>query len=234
MKMIVLITGANRGLGFELSKLFASKGHIAIAGAFAANSMEDLNALKAQYPQNIRILPLDITSDASVRDAVRIVGEEYGKLDAIVNNAGVLLAKNKNIDDLDIDKIRTTFEVNTFGHYRIIKEFLPLIYKGGNQCILNVTSEASSITNVGYNYCSYSMSKVAATMMSQMFSNYLSDKGIRVIAVHPGRMNTVMGRETAQMEPDESAKGIFRLITGEVQVTGKVKFVDFTGKPMQL
>lgn len=232
--MIILITGANRGLGFELTKLFATRGHIAVAGAFAGNSMEDLNDLKGKYPDNVRILPLDITNEKSVEDAVREIGDEFGSLDAIVNNAGVLLAKDKNIDELDIDEIRLTFEINTFGHYRIIRDFLPLIYKGSNQCILNVTSEASSITNVGYNYCSYSMSKVAATMMSQMFSNYLSDKGIRVIAVHPGRMNTVMGRETAQMEPDESAKGIYKLITGETKVTGKVKFVDFTGKPMQL
>jgi NAD(P)-dependent dehydrogenase (short-subunit alcohol dehydrogenase family) len=232
--MIILITGANRGLGFELTKLFASRGHIAVAGAFAGNSMEDLNTLKGKYPDNVRILPLDITSDKSVEYAVREIGDEFGSLDAIINNAGVLLAKEKNIDELDIDEIRMTFEINTFGHYRIIRDFLPLIYKGSSQCILNITSEASSITNAGYNYCSYSMSKVAATMMSQMFSNFLSEKGIRVIAVHPGRMNTIMGRETAQMEPDESAKGIYKLITGETKVTGKVKFVDFTGKPMQL
>jgi len=232
--MIILITGANRGLGFELTKLFASRGHMAVAGAFAGNGMEDLNALKEKYPDNVRILPLDITSDKSVEDAVKELEDEFGSLDAIVNNAGVLLAKEKNIDELDIDEIRRTFEINTFGHYRIIRDFLPLIYKGSNQCILNITSEASSITNVGYNYCSYSMSKVAATMMSQMFSNFLSDKGIRVIAVHPGRMNTVMGRDTAQMEPDESAKGIYKLITGETKVTEKVKFVNYAGKPIQL
>lgn len=71
--MVILITGANRGLGFELAKLFAGRGHMAVAGAFEGNSLDDLNALKEKYPDNVRIIPLDITSGKSVEDAVRKV-----------------------------------------------------------------------------------------------------------------------------------------------------------------
>jgi len=80
------------------------------------------------------------------------------------------------------------------------------------------------------------MSKVALPMMNQMFANLLTDKGIRVYAVHPGRMNTKMGRETAQMEPKESAKHILGLITGRIepQIRNGVWFINYKGEPMDL
>lgn len=232
--MRILISGANRGLGYELTRLFAEQGHQVIAGSYAGNDQQQLTELAEQYPGLITMVPLDITDDVSVAQDVAATAGKFGALDALVNSAGILLAKDKQIDELDLAEMRQTFEINTFSQYRMIKGFLPLIYKGENPCILNITSEASSITNVGVKYCSYSMSKVAFTMMSQMFSNLLEPQGIRVIAVHPGRMNTVMGRETAQMEASESAAGIYKLITGEVKVTEKVKFVNYAGKPMQL
>jgi NAD(P)-dependent dehydrogenase (short-subunit alcohol dehydrogenase family) len=198
--------------------------------------MGDLLQLQREFPQTLVILDLDVASDDSVAKAVEMIEASAGALDAVVNNAGILLNKGKRIDELEIDELRLSFEINTFGPYRILKAALPLLYQGKNKMIINISSEASSISKVGVYYCSYSMSKVALTMMNQMFANLLKDKGFSVYAVHPGRMNTVMGRETAQIEPSESAAGILRIMTGEVKprIENGVWFINYRGEPMSL
>lgn len=234
--MNIFITGANRGLGYELTRLAVENGHNVFCGAYLRDGAEDLKKLQEKYPGKIEIVELDVASDKSVTDALQKVAGKVASLDAIVNNAGILLNKDKRIDELEVDELRLTFEINTFGPYKVIKAALPLLYKGQGKMIINISSEASSITNVGINYCSYSMSKVALTMMNQMFANLLKDKGFKVYAVHPGRMNTVMGRATAQIEPTESAEGILAIMTGRVQpkIEGGVWFINYRGEPMKL
>lgn len=234
--MNIFITGANRGLGFELTKLAITNGDKVFAGAYSKDGVHDLKDLKAIHGDKLEIVDLDVASDISVADAMQFVEESAGSLDCVVNNAGIMLNHHKRIDEIDVEELRLTFEINTFGPYRVLKAALPLLYKGEKKVIINISSEASSITNVGINYCSYSMSKVALTMMNQMFANFLKDKGFRVYAVHPGRMNTVMGKETAQMEPAESAAGIFAIITGSVQpnIKNGVWFINYRGEPMTL
>lgn len=234
--MKILITGANRGLGFELTKVALANGDTVFAGAYLPDGTEDLDNLKKTYPATLKIVSLDISNDESVTEAAETIDEKAGSLDCVVNNAGILLNKHKKIDELEVSELRLSFEINTIGAYRVLKSTLPLLYKGDGKVIINITSEASSITNVGTEYCSYSISKVAATMMSQMFANLLTEKGFKVLAIHPGRMNTVMGRETAQMEPSESSQGIYDLITGKVQprIRNGVWFVNYLGDPMDL
>ena len=234
--MRILITGANRGLGFEITKQALNEGHTVFAGAYNPDGIEDLEKIKEKHPDTLDIIELDVASDKSVADAVKRIEAKAGALDSLVNNAGILLNKNKRIDELEIEELRLTFEINTIGPYRVLKNALPLLYKGDNKVVINISSEASSISNVGIYYCSYSMSKVALTMMNQMFANFLKDQGFSVYAVHPGRMNTVMGRDTAQIEPSESAAGILGIITGKVRprIEGGVWFVYYRGEAMKL
>ena len=234
--MKIFITGANRGLGFELSKVALAQGDTVFAGVYLPDGTEALDGLKEDYPKTLEIVPLDISSDESVTKAAETIEEIAGSLDCVVNNAGILLNKHKKIDEIEIDEMRLSFEINTLGAYRVLKSTLPLLYAGEGKVIINITSEASSITNVGTEYCSYSISKVAATMMSQMFANLLTEKGFKVLALHPGRMNTVMGRETAQIEPSESSQGIYDLIIGKVEpkIRNGVWFVNYRGEPMDL
>jgi len=234
--MNIFITGANRGLGFELTKVALANGNVVFAGVYIPDGSEALENLKESHPDLLHIVPLDVSSDESVGSAVKVIEENSGSLDCVVNNAGILLNKHKKIDELDIEDLRLTFEINTFGPYRVLKKSLPLLYRGDGKVIITIASEAASITNVGTEYCSYSMSKVAVTMMNQMFANLLSEKGFKVYAIHPGRMNTVMGKETAQIEPTESAQGIFDLITGKVKprIKNGVWFMNYLGNPMEL
>jgi len=234
MTVRAFITGANRGLGFALSQLLAGEGHTVFAGAYPAADFGRLDDLRQRFPDRVHIVKLDVTDDASVNEAFEFIRDRCGALDVVVNNAGVLLDEQKTIDDVDLKEMETTFRVNTFGPYRVVKFMLPLIYRGQNQCIINICSEAASLNNVGTTYCSYSMSKAAMNMMNQMFSNFLEGKGIRSYAVHPGRMKTDMNPKNWQIEPKDSARGIYGLITGKVEVSCHVKYINYLGQPMPL
>lgn len=232
--MRVFITGANRGLGYSLAELLISNGHFVFAGMRPQGNPDNLLKIKKAHPDLIKIITIDVSDEDSVIKASEQINREYGSIDAIINNAAILLSKEKRIDELELSEIKQTFDTNTFGPYIVIKYFLPLLYKGEKQCIINISSEAGSVSSCGINYCSYSMSKAALNLMTQMFSNLLQEKNIRVLAIHPGRMNTDMGVDTAQIEPMEAALGIYDIITERIDVKNKVKFVDYFGNTMPL
>ena len=233
--MRVLITGANRGLGYALTELLTDKGNFVLAGMRRQGDPRNLLKIQQTHPDLVRIVTIDVCDEGSIVDASKTIDREYGCIDVIINNAGVLLAKERRIDELDLSEIRQTFETNTFGPYAVIKYFLPLLYKGRNQCIINISSEAGSLSTCFVTQlCSYHMSKAALNMMTQMFSNLLEGKNIRIFAVHPGRMNTDMNRDGAQIEPMEAAIGIYDIITGNMHIKERVKFVDYLGHPMPL
>jgi len=217
-----------------LTELFASSGHSVFAGVRSSGNMDKLLKLQELYPGAINIVNMDVCEDDSVIKASEIVYEEWGSIDTIVNNAAILQAKNQKINELDVQEIKQTFETNFYGPYRVIKYFLPMLLNGSRQCIINISSEGGSISTCGTTYCSYSMSKAALNIMSQMFNNLLKTNKIPVIAVHPGRMNTDMGSESAQIEPIVAAEGIYNIITGKTEITSQVKFVDYLGHPMPL
>ncbi|MCX7711487.1 MAG: SDR family NAD(P)-dependent oxidoreductase [Clostridia bacterium] len=232
--MRILITGANRGLGLSLTELFVQKGHFVLAGVRSLKNMGKLSEIQQTYAEHIETVEMDVNDDESVARASERISKRYSSIDGIINNAAILLSKHKRIDELDVSEIKLTMETNVYGPYRVIKSFLPLLYHGQGQCIINISSESGSISTCGTQYCSYSMSKSALNLMNQMFSNLLEEKGIRVLAVHPGRMNTDMGAETAQIEPIEAAQGIYDIVTGKIGVQAKIKFIDYHGNPMPL
>ncbi|PWK03347.1 short subunit dehydrogenase [Bacillus sp. VMFN-A1] len=112
----------------------------------------------------LEILHLDVTDEESVREAARNVGES---LDVIINNAAILNGRGTSIEDLDIEAIKLAFDVNTLGPARVIKHFLPLLKKGENQSIINISSEGGSLTNAYSGDYPYGLSKAALNMLSE-------------------------------------------------------------------
>ena len=133
-----------------------------------------------------------------------------------------------------MDKLLYSFEVNTFGPMKVIQKFLPLIYNGENQVIINISSEAGTILNAFPTNYPYSMSKTALNMFSERLREYLKDKEIQVYAIHPGWMKTDMGGEMLPFEPENTARGIFNIIEKKVHIYSKIAFIDFNGRPMPL
>lgn len=239
--MIGLVTGANRGLGFELVKEGLKHGHTMLAGCRKPGEAVDLYHLKEEYGESLWVFELDVTNTEQAKQAAEEVMKSYGSIDFLFNNAGVLLEskydKSDCIADLDVNKFRKTLDVNITGLAIVLKYFIKLLYESKSACIMNITSEAGHLGADGYMYLAYSVSKYGANMYTQKVKNYLeqerADKGIRVYMIHPGRMDTVMGKENAQIHPSETAEGLFDILEKKKEIPPmEVPFINYKGEAM--
>lgn len=224
MNEVVLVTGADRGLGYALAEKYLQSGFYVAAGKYLKDGTE-LDNLKESYPERLEIIDLDVSSTDSVKSAYSHFRRKFDRLDILINNAGILGDINSTIyDEIDYDDIIRTFQVNTLGPLRMINNFLPLILNGKEKLIVNITSEAGSIGNCyRKNWFGYSMSKCSLNMESALLQNELRDKGVRILLFHPGWMRTLMEPERnkeAPALPEEAAERIFYHIG---------KFKDYKG-----
>ena len=242
--MIGLVTGANRGLGYEMVKEGLLRGHTMLAGCRKGADeayTRDLLELKTKYADSLLILEMDVTDEEMVKGAAERLRQKYGHIDFLVNNAGVLFEKmvmpGDTVADLNVDMFRKTLDVNVTGTAIVLKYFIGLLYASEDACIMNITSEAGHLTPQGYNYLAYSVSKHAANMYTQKIRNYLAeekaDRHMRIYMIHPGRMDTIMGKENAQIPPSESAIGLFDILDRKKQIPDMdVPFINYRGEPM--
>jgi NAD(P)-dependent dehydrogenase (short-subunit alcohol dehydrogenase family) len=229
--MRVCIAGANQGLGLALSGLMAEKGHTVYA-CFRNQPSPGIRETAGKFA-GFKMLELDVTNEAMAERAAQRILEDGGKLDAVVVTAGVLMDGDRErlITGICIDDLRAALEVNVVGSAVMIKHFSPLVNDGG--IFITVTSEAGSMTNIGLKYPGYSVSKAAQNKLTAIFAK--TSVCCQIYAIHPGRMNTVMGRNDAQIEPEESALGIFRIITGEQKISPeKGWFINYRGEAMEI
>ena len=234
MTETIFITGADKGLGFALTTRFLSAGFHVFAGTYLPDS--NLPDLRAQFPQALTIIPLDVRHMVSIRSAVKRVARHISGLDVLINNAGVHLEQqNTTLEQLDFaDRhLEKTLAVNTFGPLRMTQQFTPLLAQGGRKLIVNISSEAGSIADcwrVGeFAYC---MSKSALNMQAKLLQNALGPQGFKVLAVHPGWMRTDMGGAQADISADQSADGIFLLAT-RVWSPNDPIYLDYEGKALR-
>jgi NAD(P)-dependent dehydrogenase (short-subunit alcohol dehydrogenase family) len=231
--MRILITGANRGLGLALSQVGAERGHQILAGVRGLEKSKEI-LTQSEINKSITLLPLDVINEESVSLAARSVKENFGTIDAIINNAGILLERDKQIEDLDIDQVKVSFDVNLFGPMRVVKHFLPLLLMGDKSSIINISSEAGSITNAYDGDYAYAASKTALNMFSQQLSQYVKGKNVNVYSIHPGWIKTDMGGDRAPGDPIDTANGIFDIIERKQVIDSKNVFISYNGQPMPL
>ncbi len=196
-----LITGANRGIGYEYCRQLQAKGDRVIAVCRTAS--EDLKQLGVQVEEGI-----DITSDASVAALRTRLGE--GAIDVLINNAGIL--KRVTLEDLDFESIREQFEVNALGTLRVTHALLPLL-KTGSKVVIMTSRMGSIEDNTSGSSYGYRMSKVAVSMAGKSLSLDLKPRGIAVAILHPGLVQTRMTNFTAGgITPEESVKNLLARI----------------------
>ncbi|MCS7477921.1 SDR family NAD(P)-dependent oxidoreductase [Umezawaea endophytica] len=207
---VALITGANKGIGFETARQLLALGHVVYVGARDVERGE-----KAAADLGARFVRLDVTDDESVADALATIGAAEGVLDVLVHNAGVL-----GDGDLDGPTALRVFDTNVVGIVRVTEAALPLLRRSANPTVVTVSSSAGSfwaVTNpdrpeFGLPLALYSASKSAATMLTVQYAK--SQPGIRFNAVEPGTTATDM---TAAFgigrSPAESAAVVVRLAT---------------------
>ncbi|PMQ01182.1 MAG: short-chain dehydrogenase [Dictyoglomus sp. NZ13-RE01] len=226
----VLITGASKGLGFSLTRIYLERGHKVIA-TYRQN-LEYLEEIKDKY-ENLILYPMDVASEESVRTAYNFISSKVPAIDILINNAAIYIEdRTRTIENIDIDRVVWTLNVNAVGPLRVLKYFYPLVEKGNKKLIINVSSEAGSIGNCWrdreYGYC---MSKSALNMASAILQNYGKEKNIKVLVIHPGWMRTDMGGKDADISPDEAGEGIYSLSMKDWKIDKDI-YMDYKGNKM--
>ncbi|MBC8062699.1 MAG: SDR family NAD(P)-dependent oxidoreductase [Clostridiaceae bacterium] len=206
----VFISGADRGLGFALTKIMVENNWNVFAGAYMPQWTE-LKELAEIHPINLKIIPLDVSADASVKKAAELVSKSTDIIDMIINNAGIS-GYDKDIKikgSQDFNEIQKIYNTNSIGPIRVIEAFLPLIDKSKVKRLCFVSSEAGSINaaqrDAWYGYC---MSKAALNMGVKILFNRLRPEGYTFRLYHPGWIQTYMsGKKNteADFDPDRAA-----------------------------
>ena len=207
-KTIALVTGANRGLGFEVCRQLAQNGMTVILTARdAEKAMTAAAELKADG-LNVVGKTLDIDDEASIRAVADDVEEEFGALDVLVNNAAAFADWQEKASTADLAASWKTLETNLYGPWRVTQIFLPLLRRSANARIVNVSSGAGSHGDTGFGLttfngtvATYGVSKAAVNALTAKFASELAGTGILVNAVCPGLSATFSGAEQMGARP---------------------------------
>ncbi|MBB5080452.1 SDR family NAD(P)-dependent oxidoreductase [Nonomuraea endophytica] len=183
--MIALVTGGNRGIGREVCLQLAELGHTVLLGSRSPVA-EELGG-------DIVPLRLDVTSAADIAQVAATVSERYGRLDALVNNAAIAYDTWQSAASADLDAVREAAETNLYGPWRLTQALLPLLRESAHPRIVNVSSEAASLTNMGGGTPAYGTTKVALNALTRMLAAELRADGVLVNAICPGWVATDMG-----------------------------------------
>jgi NAD(P)-dependent dehydrogenase (short-subunit alcohol dehydrogenase family) len=232
-----LITGATRGLGYSLSRSLLEKGNFVIAVNDKKKS--DFSSLAGEYRGHAVELYADVAVESLIKAAAMSLQKITDSIDVLINNAAIhtepAAHEWKHVDDLSdvsLRKLKSNFAVNSCGPLITVKYFLPFLKKGRRKLIINVSSEAGSISSsCRKDEFAYCMSKAALNMQSKILQNRLSEFAIKVIAVHPGWMKTRMGGSYAPDSPDDAAEKIIELAGRKWNMDDPV-YMDAGGNPM--
>lgn len=204
-----LVSGANRGIGFEIARGLARLGVLAVIGA--RDPKDGLAAAEKLQSEglDVPVVALDVDNVDSAAAAVAEVKRLYGRLDILVNNAGILIDEpggfKASLFDLKADTLRQTMETNLLGPIRLIQAAAPLMREQEYGRIVNLSSGAGQLAEMGSGYPAYRMSKTALNALTRIAANELAGGNIKVNAMCPGWVRTEMGGSEATRTPEEGA-----------------------------
>jgi NAD(P)-dependent dehydrogenase (short-subunit alcohol dehydrogenase family) len=207
-KTIVLVSGANRGIGFEVCRQLAQKNCFVLLGARDIQKGTIAAKTLVNEGLNVKKIPLDVTNIASITAAKNLVEDEYGLLDVLVNNAGGNYDYGITPSNSDLNFVKETLELNLLSVWQMIKSFLPLIQKSKQGRIVNVSSGAGSFsdrssglfTNSG-SVAAYGVSKLALNGLTVKLAAELRSSNILINSVCPGFTATYAGAEAQGARP---------------------------------
>ncbi len=215
-KKTALITGANKGIGFETARQLGKQDITVLVGA--RDSKKGNRAAEELRNEGVdaHALLIDVSDSASIKAAVDQVGRDFGRLDILINNAGVMLDDRKaSVSQQKLEMWRRTFDTNVFGLIETTEAFLPLLRKSEAARIVNLSSILGSTEYHATpgspiygnkDTPAYNVSKAAVNAFTVQLAHELQGTGIKVNAAHPGWVKTEMGGEEAPMDLEEGAK----------------------------
>lgn len=228
----ILITGSNRGIGLALTAEYLSQGDQVIATARDPEGATALKNLAEKYPAPaLWVEQMDVLDPDSVTRVAATIGERIGKIDVLINNAGVFPEHgDERLEELSLEQLRIAFEVNVVGTALVSQKFLPLLRKSEKGRVVNISSGAGSITDkTDSRYYCYSVSKAALNQFSRALAAELKPEGIVVVPITPGWVKTDMGGERAELTPEESAASLVKTI-GRLTTKQAGLFLDRHGR----
>ena len=235
MAKIAVVTGADRGLGRGITLRLLEAGWTVFAGRVI--DWPELDELAAQFPTSLHIVPMDVSSDASVARAVDLIGGKTDRVDLLVSNAGI--NRSAHIENIraeqDFDDMIAEYNVNALGGLRMTRALLPLLDRSELKRLCYVSSEAGSIgasyRSGWYGYC---MSKAATNMAVKNLSNALLQDGYSFRLYHPGWLRTYLRgvkNTEAHMEPEEAADFAVKFFLDD-SLPPEPVLTDWEGNPM--
>jgi NAD(P)-dependent dehydrogenase (short-subunit alcohol dehydrogenase family) len=207
-KNVALVTGANRGIGLEVTRQLARLGFTVILGSRDAGKGQEAAKLISGEGADVIARQLDVTDQNSIEATRLWVEEKFGKLDVLVNNAAILYDSWQRAAGADLDTVRAAFETNTLGAWRMCQSFIPLLRESGRGRIVNVSSESGSLAVMGAGTPAYSVSKAALNALTRMLADELRSSRILVNSVCPGWVATEMGGPDAPRTVLEGAASV--------------------------
>ena len=222
--MIVLVTGGNKGIGREITAQLAALGHTVVIGARSLDRGEATAAQLRLSGGDVTAVALDVTDPASVEAAAATIRGKFGRLDSLVNNAGISHQPGADFAGqvprfADVNHVRAVFETNVFGVITVTSAFLPLLRLSTAPRIVNVSSSAGSLASIS-DFANtdpialgYVPSKTALTAVTMMYARDLADEGILVNAVCPGFVATDLNNHRGIRTPAEGAASAVRMAT---------------------
>jgi NAD(P)-dependent dehydrogenase (short-subunit alcohol dehydrogenase family) len=219
-KKVALITGANKGIGFEVARQVGKAGCTVLVGARNVELGREATAKLKAEGVDARFIAIDVVKHDTIKRAADEIARDFGRLDILVNNAGIAaIGKDGAPSVADVDAVRTTIETNFIGALAVTQAMLPLLKKSAAARIVNVSSELGSITGHGepnwkfanVRAIGYSASKAAMNMMTAQLALELAGTPIKVISANPGFTATDLNQNRGHQTVEQGAAETIRL-----------------------
>lgn len=223
----VVITGANRGIGLGLVKVFSANKAKVVAACRNPDQALELQAFAKSSP--LEIHALDLGDKASMLSfAAAMAGKP---VDILINNAGIIGGDRQNATDIDYDAWEQAFAVNTIAPFRLTMSLLPNLKQSSRPRVISVSSQMGSLAGEGAGYYAYRSSKAALNKVMKGLAVDLEPFGVLVCPIHPGWVKTDMGGANAAITVTQSAAGIFKLIESLTK-SQSGKFLTWEGEEL--
>jgi NAD(P)-dependent dehydrogenase (short-subunit alcohol dehydrogenase family) len=229
----ILVTGGSRGIGLEFTRQYLNKGSRVFAASRHPEDSRHLLRLQAEHGDRLVVLRVDVGQEESRRDLFRALSAETERLDLVINSAGVLSGNEEfsyPFGELRQEDLCRTILINSVAPLMIVEGVLPLLRRGMNPVVVNISSDNGSISRKGHaGKYGYSASKAALNMITKILSVELRSHGFLVVSLHPGWVKTSMTRnENAPLEPSESIGGMMQVIES-LSMEDSGRFLDWKG-----
>ncbi len=214
---IALVTGANRGIGFEIVRQLERLGVVTVLSARDPVKAQAAADKLLSEGIEVGVVPIDVDSDESCAAGLRQVEDLFGgRLDILVNNAGIMQdgpSTGTTAMNVSIETIAHTFNTNVLGPLRLIQRAIPLMQKNNYGRIVNMSSALGQLAEMGGNWPAYRLSKASINVLTRVFAAEIGPGNIKINSMHPGWVQTEMGGANAERPVDQGAETAVWLAT---------------------